>query len=570
MSRQQGDTGYEACDDGGVAGDGCADDCSAITDGYECLEWGEPCTLKCGNGHVEGFRTPQVDSRGVIVYDVILSTDVDGFHTYDTTSNIQYVFEYEMNAAGDAVREECDLGRASDGGFNSPRSLADSTYEDVYMYVCSSDCKLIENKWRDPAGANYNADTADDSNPSNFKKWECTIDMTEVDWSAKDIKNQTRVIYEQKCNYLCGNQNLEWDTAGETCDIGGWSHLSLTSQGYHSAADGTGTLETDWKTISTWIFASEDNQAPDYDNASSNPKKSTNLGLGCTKDCRAFADGTNTFKYDDRNYSDKGTDRCGDGIMDGVISYTNTTAAKTMNLQGVRDTNTYDQDGNCCFGSYSITGYVPYWDTEYKDRILDEECDNGGDEDHGCDRLCRIVSGWECFNYYHHLLSLESPLFTSKCQEIDKTITVNGIEIEMQHSVMDPDVDRRRLTPEDFDKHGRRLDHMPRRAYLITLPSNTHEMRPGKHTLKFDPKGSLNGQVRVIESTLCANCFGFSMAYQVDETTKADWFYYQTSDSASTVSEVSVLMTEDSNAMKGKQRNTFGAYMVVNKNKQQL
>lgn len=198
---------------------------------------------------------------------------------------------------------------------------------------------------------------------------------------------------------------------------------------------------------------------------------------------------------------------------------------------------------------------MPYWDTEYKDRILDEYCDNGGDEEHGCDRLCNIMPGWECFNYYHHLVGLESPYFTSICQEI-------------AYPTLDPDVDRRRLSPQDFDKNGRRLHHSPRKAYLMQLPTNLHEMRTGKHTLKFDPKMGLNGQIRVIESTECANCFGFVMAYTRDEATLANWVYYQTSDSASTVTETTVLQSDDTNAMKGKQRNTFGAFMVVNKNKQ--
>jgi hypothetical protein len=66
-------------------------------------------------------------------------------------------------------------------------------------------------------------------------------------------------------------------------------------------------------------------------------------------------------------------------------------------------------------------------------------------------------------------------------------------------------------------------------------------MRSNKHTLIFDPKRSLNGQVRVIESTECALCFGFTMAYTRDEATLADWIYYQTSDSASTVTETTVL-----------------------------
>lgn len=93
-----------------------------------------------------------------------------------------------MNAAGTAVREECDLGSVANGGFNSPRTLADSTYEDLYMYACSSDCKLIENKWTDPSGSMYNSDP-DDVNRSTYKKWDCSIDLTPVDWSASDIRN---------------------------------------------------------------------------------------------------------------------------------------------------------------------------------------------------------------------------------------------------------------------------------------------------------------------------------------------------------------------------------------------
>lgn len=214
---------------------------------------------------------------------------------------------------------------------------------------------------------------------------------------------------------------------------------------------------------------------------------------------------------------------------------------------------------------------MPYWETEYSDRILVEECDNGGDEEHGCDRLCKIVSGWECFHYYHHLVGVELPYFTSICQEIDKEYTDpdTQITVSKQHSVLNPDVDRRRLSPSDFDKQGRRLNHMPRRAYLINLPSNLHEMRTGKHTLKFDPKMGLNGQVRVIESTLCAECYGFSMAYTRDEATLANWFYYQTSDSAGTITETTVLQNDVTGGieMKGKQRNTFGAYLIMNKNK---
>lgn len=58
----------EVCDDGNnVDGDGCSADCQTVEDGYECLKWGEQCTKKCGNGHVEGFLTPDVDADGNII-----------------------------------------------------------------------------------------------------------------------------------------------------------------------------------------------------------------------------------------------------------------------------------------------------------------------------------------------------------------------------------------------------------------------------------------------------------------------------------------------------------------------
>lgn len=128
-NQRNGVLGFEACDDGGISGDGCADDCSAVTDGYECLKWGDVCTPKCGNGHIEGFLTPTRDSFGNAIYNTILSTDPDtGVITYDTSSGITaWEFEYEKNDAGTENREECDFG-----AYNSPRTLADTTYEDVY------------------------------------------------------------------------------------------------------------------------------------------------------------------------------------------------------------------------------------------------------------------------------------------------------------------------------------------------------------------------------------------------------------------------------------------------------
>jgi len=89
--------GLEVCDDGNLSGDGCADDCLSITDGYECLKWGEACTLKCGNGHVEGAIEQVTDSDGILVFATILSTDSAGVNTYDTSSAPTYVFVHELN-----------------------------------------------------------------------------------------------------------------------------------------------------------------------------------------------------------------------------------------------------------------------------------------------------------------------------------------------------------------------------------------------------------------------------------------------------------------------------------------
>ena len=125
---------FETCDDGNNDDDdGCSGDCQTITDGWECLEWGAPCTLKCGNGHIEGFLTPEVDADGNKVD--------DGF------GNDVLIFEYELDENGD-IREQCDFGTA----YNAPVDYASATYDDVYQYACSSDCKLLEPKFsEDPA-----------------------------------------------------------------------------------------------------------------------------------------------------------------------------------------------------------------------------------------------------------------------------------------------------------------------------------------------------------------------------------------------------------------------------------
>jgi len=98
-----------------------------------------------------------------------------------------------------------------------------------------------------------------------------------------------------------------------------------------------------------------------------------------------------------------------------------------------------------------------------------------------------------------------------------------------------------------------------------TLPSNTHEMRPSKHTLKFNEKEGLNGQIRIQESSECDNCYGFTMAYMREDVSNADYWYYQYStDSTDPQVFTEVKVDQVALQLKGKQRNTFGNYMVAN------
>lgn len=233
--------------------------------------------------------------------------------------------------------------------------------------------------------------------------------------------------------------------------------------------------------------------------------------------------------------------------MDGPISYTNSTTGNTITLRAGDYPTPQPQDPYFFGGSSSITGYTAYWEDQYALRMVTEQCDNGGDEDHGCDSMCQIEDGWECFHYYHHILP-EEPFFTSICQEVDY-----------------PTLSRRRLSPDDFDRKGRLLHHLPRKAYVYRLPDNYSEMRPDKHTLYFNEKKGLNGQVRVVDSKDCTTCYGFTMAYERDEYTDPDWWYFNVRISTTGSTSNSEASTDlASGVLQGKQRNTFGPYMVFN------
>ena len=152
----------------------------------------------------------------------------------------------------------------------------------------------------------------------------------------------------------------------------------------------------------------------------------------------------------------------------------------------------------------AITGINPYMPGEnYEHRILTEECDNGGIYDeqtdpvtgdpiyyyHGCDEFCRIIDGWTCTHYYHHLIEVEYPLFTSRCEQ-----TVDPACSPTDTSTCSSTTRRRRrLSPDDFDKHGRLLHHVTLEANKYTLPTNDHDMREDRLRLHFSTTRGTNG-----------------------------------------------------------------------------
>ena len=173
-------------------------------------------------------------------------------------------FVYELDANGD-VREQCDFG-----AFNAPVTYDAATYDDVLKWPCSSDCKLLENKF---------ADAATYPDYDGFSKWDCSINYENPPDSATPV-NATRVVYEMTCNYLCGNRILDTSTslesgailtAGEECDLGGWAFSYIDNSGWYDTTN-TNVAQAD---VENWIANSAE------------PTSNTALSLGCTIHCRA-------------------------------------------------------------------------------------------------------------------------------------------------------------------------------------------------------------------------------------------------------------------------------------------
>ena len=68
--------------------------------------------------------------------------------------------------------------------------------------------------------------------------------------------DQTRLVYEMSCTYLCGNKVLNLDSKtpanSETCDIGGWAFSTLNNQGWTGLP---ATYENTAVSVGSWITA---------------------------------------------------------------------------------------------------------------------------------------------------------------------------------------------------------------------------------------------------------------------------------------------------------------------------
>jgi len=77
--------------------------------------------------------------------------------------------------------------------------------------------------------------------------------------------------------------------------------------------------------------------------------------------------------------------------MDGIIEPDKIDGSGKVKLRETKQPTCIEKppNSNLYTGTCALTGYIPYLKaTQYEDRILDEQCDNGGDTSHGCDELC--------------------------------------------------------------------------------------------------------------------------------------------------------------------------------------
>lgn len=193
------------------------------------------------------------------------------------------------------IQEQCDFGDSNN--LASPN---------VYKNPCDDRCQV-----------------------SDTSRWTCTYSQS----TNSGFRNwpNGREYTEASCEYHCGNQIVENESQGfdarfvEECELGGWAFQSYDNSGWVGDGSYDSVVDPDDTEVQDWL----DNK--------SDPVQNTLLVLGCDMDCKIRREGdsdssdpTNVVKFVCPSSWDvtdgsgatvdyQCTDRCGDGIMDGVV-----------------------------------------------------------------------------------------------------------------------------------------------------------------------------------------------------------------------------------------------------------
>lgn len=128
-------------------------------------------------------------------------------------------------------------------------------------------------------------------------------------------------------------------------------------------------------------------------------------------------------------------------------------------------------------------------------RKIPEQCDNGGnlmaDYAHGCDRLCQVMAGWDCYHYFKEFetAGYEVPIYASKCEpqaashEWRRRLEELGLANETGEPAL--------IDPLLLHESRRILDHVDVSTYFYGVCTNNNDFE--LNHLIFHPKLGLNG-----------------------------------------------------------------------------
>ena len=125
----------------------------------------------------------------------------------------------------------------------------------------------------------------------------------------------------------------------------------------------------------------------------------------------------------------------------------------------------------------------------------------------------------------------------------------------------------------DYDRHGRLLNHLPETTVFYVLPSNENNFR--KNAVPLSNKFGNNGFVRLFVSPDNMDVFGVCYLMQRSSYLENDYVYYYVQTlSAGALTPVDATFeldaSTDATVFKGKQRNSFGPYLVMNEDQQSI